>query len=94
MATMTVKHRVKSFETWKVAFDGMEATRREHGFLGHALYRDAADPNVVVIVNRVRDLAAAKAYGSSLALRDAMKAGGVEGAPEVIFLDDVEDRRY
>jgi len=31
----------------------MDGVRKEHGFTGSTVHRDATDPNVVVIVNRV-----------------------------------------
>jgi len=94
MATMIVKHRVASFDSWKVAFDEMEATRREHGWTGHEVYRDAADPSTVVIVNHMRDLDSAKRYGASPALRTAMARAGVQGLPEIVFLDSAEAKNY
>jgi quinol monooxygenase YgiN len=93
MATLLVKHRVANFENWKRVFDTFEALREKHGFIGHSVHRDATDPNVVVIVNRVKEMSEAKAYGASKELREAMTGAGVQGAPEVLFLDDVEELR-
>jgi hypothetical protein len=94
MATMIVKHKVASFESWKQAFDGMTQERKKHGWLGHIVLRDATDPNVVTIVNRVRTLDGAKAYGGSAELRTAMQKAGVLSAPEISFLDDAEELKY
>lgn len=94
MATMIVKHRVASFEGWKKVFDEMEGLRREHGWTGHEVLRDAADPNVVVIVNHVRDLASAKRYGGSDVLRAGMARAGVQGPPDITFLDDADIKSY
>jgi quinol monooxygenase YgiN len=89
MATMIVRHRVANFEQWKAVFDSMERTRLEHGWIGHTVHRDAADPNLVVIVNRIMSIEGAKRYGGSEALRAAMAQGGVQGTPDVQFLEDV-----
>jgi hypothetical protein len=94
MARLVVKHRVANFEGWKKAFDSMESVRKEHGWLGHTVLRDANDPNVVMIVNHVRDLDGAKRYGGSQALRDGMAKGGVQGTPEVAFFEDAEVKSY
>ncbi len=93
MATLLVKHRVANFEKWKQVFDRFEGLREKHGFTGHSVHRDATDPNIVVIVNHVRDMAGAKSYGASQDLHDAMAEAGVQGAPEISFLTDVEDLR-
>jgi hypothetical protein len=89
MATMIVKHRVANFEKWKAAFDSLDKVRKDHGWIGSTVHRDATDPNLVVIVNHVKDLAGAKKYGGSDALRTAMANGGVQGVPEITFLNDV-----
>jgi quinol monooxygenase YgiN len=91
---LVVRHRVANYEAWKKVFDSMIPTRKEHGWTSHIVYRDATDPNVVTIVNRVKDLDAAKRYASAPALREAMQKGGVQGPPDVFFLDEAEELRY
>jgi hypothetical protein len=88
MAAMIVKHRVANFETWRKVFDEMDGLRQSHGWTGYSILRDATDPNLVVIVNRVKELNDAKRYGGSPALREAMDRAGVVGAPEIQFLND------
>ncbi len=94
MATMIVKHKVADFSTWKTAFDGMQQTRLEHGWIGHEVFRDAADSNLVTIVNKVKSLDQAKEYGKSPELKTAMQHGGVISAPEIQFLTDEEIKSY
>ena len=89
MATIIVKHRVANFEQVKSVFDSMEKTRLEHGWAGHTVHRDAADPNIVVVVSRVMSIEGAKRYGGSDALRSAMARAGVQGPPDIQFLEDV-----
>ena len=94
MATMIVKHRVANFESWKQVFDSMIATRAKFGWKSHRVLRDATDGNVVTVINHVKDLAGAKAYGASPDLREAMQRAGVQGAPEISFLEDNADYTY
>jgi hypothetical protein len=93
MATVIARHRVANFEKWKRVFDSSESLREKFGFVGHSIHRDVADPNIVVVVNRVRDLTTAKNYGASKELHEAMADAGVQGVPEMFFLDDVEELR-
>ncbi len=93
MATLLVKHRVANFDTWKTVFDEFDNVRRQHGWTGYSIHRDALDPNVVVIVNHVKDIDGAKKYGSSDTLKAAMAKAGVQGPPEISFLEDVVDVR-
>jgi hypothetical protein len=94
MATMIVKHRVANFESWKKVFDEMVPVRTQHGWTGHRVLRDATDPNVVTIVNRMKTLDGAKSYGVSTELRAAMQRAGVQGPPELSFCEDAEDWTY
>lgn len=94
MASLIVKHRVSNFENWKKVFDKMGALRKQHNWISHTVLRDATDPNIVTVVNRVRSLADAEAYGSSDALHAAMRDAGICGSPEISFCEDADDLRY
>jgi hypothetical protein len=94
MATMIVKHRVANFESWKKVFDEMVPVRAKHGWMGHLVLRDAADPNLVTIVNRIKTIEGAKAYGGSPELRAGMQRAGVEGPPEISFCEDAAEATY
>jgi hypothetical protein len=88
MVVMLVRHRVADFGRWKAAFDSMAPTRAEHNWLGAEILRDATDPNVVTIINRVKDIDSAKRYGGSPKLREAMESGGVLTPPDISFLTE------
>jgi quinol monooxygenase YgiN len=94
MATMIVRHKVADFNNWKKAFDEMNATRISHGWIRHEVLRDAGDPNFVTIVNKMKSIDGAKAYGASPELHEAMAHGGVIGQPEISFLNDEEAHSY
>jgi quinol monooxygenase YgiN len=72
----------------------MTDLRKEHGWVGHEIYRDATDPNLITIVNHMRDLDGAKRYGGSAALREGMARAGVLTAPEIVFCEDAEAKKY
>ncbi len=91
MPTMLVKVRVTNFDKWKKVYDSHESTREQYGFIGHNIYRDASDPNVVVILNHAKDFAEAKKFGASKSLHDAWIEAGVQGPPDVTFLNDIEE---
>jgi quinol monooxygenase YgiN len=67
----------------------MAPVRAKHNWIAAEVLRDAADPNLVTVVNRVRDIDSAKRYGSSPGLREAMDKGGVISPPEIQFLTEV-----
>jgi hypothetical protein len=49
---------------------------------------------MVTVVNRVKNLDGAKGYGSSPELRAGMQSAGVQGPPEVFFMEQVEESSY
>ncbi len=75
-------------------FDDLEPARKEYGWGGHTVCRDPDDPNLVVIVGRVKDLNRAKEFAQSDSLRAAIMNAGVQGSPEILFLQDEEDKKY
>ena len=66
------------------------------GLMGHGIAQvfALAGHEVSIHDSIAANLDSAKAYGASPELRAAMQGGGIEGPPEISFLDDVEDRRY
>ena len=94
MAQIIIRHRVADYDTWERAFLAHAAARREFGFTGHTILRDESDPNLVTCVNRVRDLARAKAFIAQPELRDAMRAAGVQGPPEFLFCVEADEQAY
>jgi len=93
-ASLIVRHRVANFEEWKKVFDSMVDIRKSYGWLSAAVYRDATDPAIVTVVNRVKDIDGAKRYGGSAELRAGMHKAGVLGPPEVFFCEEIEQRAY
>ena len=50
MAKVIVQNRVGAYERWSSVFTEMEPVRRQRGATGHAVYRDVADPNTIVVI--------------------------------------------
>jgi hypothetical protein len=94
MVTVFMRHRVADFAKWKPAFDEHEADRRRAGFTAHTLYREADDPNTLIVAFTVADLNRAKEFAASEDLRSTMVRAGVQGPPEVWFVESVEEKRY
>jgi len=94
MVGVIVRHRVNDYEAWKSAFDEHGAVRRQHGALGHRLYRAGDDPNQVIIVNLFRDAAGAQAFAADPSLPEVMQRAGVADHPDIWFCDEVEVADY
>ena len=90
MPYMLVRHKVADFERWKPVYNGHEATRAASGGKGAHLFRNANDPNEVVLLFEWSDLDAARRFTESEDLRDAMQRAGVTERPDIYFLEEVE----
>jgi quinol monooxygenase YgiN len=89
MANMLVQHRVKNFAEWKKVYDSVSEMRASNGELSDQIYRDESDPNNLTVIFKWNSLANAKKYAHSPELKAAMEKAGVEGRPEIYFLNEV-----
>ena len=89
--TLHVRHTVEDYDAWKIGFDAHEDGRRGHGATGHRLLHDG---NKVTILIDFPDREAAEGFASDSALREVMAKAGVVGAPEISYLESVEEISY
>jgi hypothetical protein len=82
---LTVHHKVKDYATWRTSYDGHEQSRRSAGITNGRVFRSADDPNDVVVLQDVADVAKARTWLGSDDLKAAMQKGGVVGAPSIRF---------
>ncbi len=87
MAYLFVKHSINDFKLWQAVYDSMAATKRAGGWLSGRVMRDSQNPNQVVVLEEYATLEAAKAWAQNPALRIAMGHSGVNGSPEIAFLE-------
>jgi quinol monooxygenase YgiN len=88
MASMLIQHKVKDFATWKKVFDSAAGMRTSSGELSTQIFRDASDPNSLTIINKWDSLENAQKFAHSPELRAAMEKAGVDGPPNVVFLNE------
>jgi heme-degrading monooxygenase HmoA len=90
MPYILVRHKVADYPKWKPAFDEHSATRQANGSRGGQLFRNANDPNELVILFEWDDLERARQFAQSEDLRQAMQRAGVADQPDIYFLEAVE----
>jgi len=88
MASMLVQHNVKDFAEWKRVYDSVADLRSSNGELSDHIYRDASDPNKLTVMFKWDSLENAKQYSQSPELKAAMEQAGVEGPPDIYFLNE------
>jgi len=80
---------VTDFDRWYSVFQSHAEAQREAGLKDLQLFRDAADPNVVVFLFKVDDLDKVRAFTESRESDEAKKESGVIGEPEVLLLNKI-----
>jgi len=88
MATMLVQIKVKDFAAWKKVFDSGSDMRTSNGELSHQIFQDANDVNRITAVYHWNSLKNAQQFAQSNELKEAMMKAGVQGAPNVSFLNE------
>jgi hypothetical protein len=81
-----VRHKVKDFAAWKVAFNAHNPARVAAGLSNARLFRSADDASEVVILLDAADISKAKEFAASPNLRSVMTAAGVIDKPDIYFL--------
>lgn len=84
-----IDQRVENFPKWRRAFDEHADARAEHGSKGGHLFRDPEDRSRVVVFLAWEDLDRARTYLESGAVAEEREQGGVEGDPQVLYLEEL-----
>ena len=90
MPYLLVRQKVTDYEQWKSAFDAHSLTRQTHGSRGGQLFRNASDPNELVVLLEWDVLEQARQFAQSEELREVMQRAGVVDHPTISFLKDGE----
>jgi hypothetical protein len=82
---LTIHLKVKDYNAWRTGYDGREKSRISAGITNGRVFRRAKDPNDVVILHDVADVAKARTWLGSDEMKAARENGGVVGSPNVRF---------
>jgi hypothetical protein len=82
---LTVHFKVKDFNAWRAGYNGREKSRVSAGITNGRVFRSADDPNDVVVLQDVADLAKARTWIGSDDLKAAIQKDGVIGSPSIRF---------
>jgi hypothetical protein len=82
---LTIHHKVTDYTVWRKGYDAHEQNRRSAGITNGRVFRSAEDPNDVVVLQDVTDLAKARTFVASDDVKAAMQKNGVIGSPSVRF---------
>ena len=79
-------HPVIDYEQWRNVYDGFADEQRAGGVLEEEVFRDIENPNMVYVLHRFSDVAAANAYFASPVLQAGMKDAGVAAPPTIAII--------
>jgi hypothetical protein len=80
---LTIHHKVKDYAAWRKGYDDHEKARHAAGVTNGRVFRSAEDPNDVLILQDVADMAKARTWLGGDELKAAMTKAGVIGSPNV-----------
>ena len=76
---LTIHHKVKDYASWRKGYDEHEKSRNSAGVTNGKVFRGAEDPNDILVLQDVADVAKARAWLSGDDLKTAMQKAGVDG---------------
>ena len=82
---LTVHFKVKDFNAWRTSYNGHEKERASAGITNGRVFCSPDNPNDVVILQDVADVAKARSWSGSDDLKAAMQKAGVLGSPNIRF---------
>jgi hypothetical protein len=82
---LTIHHKVKDYAAWRTGYDAHEKSRLSAGITNGRVFRSAEDPNDLVVLQDVADVAKARTWIGSDDLKAAMQKSGVIGSPSIRF---------
>ena len=88
MVHVLVHHKVADFNRWKEAFDTHIIARKRAGQIGFHVFHNMEDARDLFLLLDWESVDQAKKFMSSGELRERMQQAGVEGIPEIQYLED------
>ena len=82
---LTLHFKVKDFGAWRTSYNGRETNRTSAGITNGRVFRSADDPNDVVILQDVADVAKARTWYGSSEMKTLWEKSGVLGSPSIHF---------
>jgi hypothetical protein len=82
---LTVHFKVKDFNAWRTSYQAGDNDRASAGITNGRVFRNADDPNEVIVLQEVADVAKARTWLGSDETKAAMQKSGVLGSPSLRF---------
>ena len=94
MIVLQIEHPVPDFTVWKNAFDNDPVNRKQAGVKRYTIFRQADDPNYVIIELEFDDLSQAEAMLSALQKLWNQVEGMIMMSAKARIIEFVESEEY
>jgi hypothetical protein len=91
MAWIHVRHGVADYAKWKAVFDGTAEYKRAHGWKRYFLYAVGGNQTDVMVMEEFDTREHAQDFIDSAYLREAIADAGVQGVPEILVMEELEE---
>lgn len=88
MVHVMVRHKVADYARWKEAFDSHLTNRKRAGETGCHVFHSVEDPHEIFLLLDWQTVDEARKFMNSDDLHQRMKDAGVQGTPDVQYLED------
>src|SRR5689334_14338889 len=88
MVHVLIRHKVADYTRWKQTFDSHLPMRKKAGEVGCQLFHNLQDPHDLVLLMDWQTVEEARKFMESSELRQRMQEAGVQGDPEIQYLED------
>jgi heme-degrading monooxygenase HmoA len=88
VAIVLAQFKVADYDKWREVFESKADLRKSAGCTGTHIFRNARDGNEVIINLQWDTEENAEKFHASDAMKEALRASGVQGAPVFTFLED------
>jgi hypothetical protein len=86
MTIVIIHHMVKDYSAWRPVYDAHAQSRVSAGITNGRVFRGVEDPNDIMLVFDVGDVAKARTWSVSADLKFVMAQAGVSSRPAIYFI--------
>ena len=94
MAKVVVRHKVEDLGKWKSVYESLDSFHKENGVKRASVLRSADNPNELIVISELADMAAARRFAQLPGLKDAMQKAGVSDHPDIYFTEELLSRSF
>jgi hypothetical protein len=88
MPFVLIQHNVANYDRFEPVYRDDEARRQRSGSKGGTVYRNAADPNNIIVVFEWDTVERAQAFANSYELKEAVEWAGDATPPRAIVMEE------